>query len=337
MSSIEFRYCINNLDTFDNHLELNFEMINHYERDLYFSRRGTPFDDHLSDCFIIKHNNQILLKFDGLLVSRKDESDEDIIKIESGKSINKIVKITETYKFIENGNYEIRFKTKNFKFHLESKLIIDDLVYFNNPINITNNVLIFNINAKQLLFNTIGDVYRNIDNTLGQITFSNNATKEQKDILLKITEDLIDFYKNHFKIINDDLYIKWFGLYKGDCLATVIDFYKFTFNRILKRDIHYNIDNNASIYYAITVPRSHQITIFPQFWKRFDKCFYSKFGLLIHEFSHIECSTSDDSNSICESLEFAKIDCELATSAAYNYEFYIEDLLWSPPLLKPCK
>lgn len=347
MSFIEFRYNIINTDMVNSHLELKFEMTNFYSKKINFSRRGTPFDTYLSNCFIIKYNNDKIVTFDGLLVSRPEENNDDILCLEANESKTVNVKISASYKFCNNGLYELQFNTSNFKFLFNiTDLTIQDLIYSEHSINIKNKHIEFILNINSFInIPTIGDEFRSNPNNIGNgITFSNNATVDQKNILVCLTAQLINFYttmlnpnNQNIFVMEDELYYKWFGLSYNNNKYTVNDYYMFTFERIISKNIFYNIDNSINGHYAETVPNSTQITIYPLFWQNnMENCFYSQFGILIHEFSHIACSTSDDSTSVCKSLEFAQQEYDKATKAANNYQFYIEDLLWHPTQPRVC-
>lgn len=347
MSYIEFKYTISNFNASSDHLELKFEMINSYDRDLYFSRRGTPFDSYLCDCFIIKHNNDVSLKFDGLLVTRIEESGEDILTLKSGETLETTLKISTFYKFYHTGNYEIQFNIDNFRFLLETKVAINNLATYYKPIIIVNKPHFFSIDIKSFLFKTIGDKYREDDKIKEDtgIRFSCNATDKEKDILRRITDELITFYTKHeqnseIQIYDDVFYKRWFGSKFATNNRKVIDTLSFTFKKIKEKNILYCIDNSCISYcdYAYTVDGSKRITILPPFWQALDdKSFYSKSVIILHEFTHVVGLTNHyiESN-VCNGLKLAINDCDKAILSPYSYQYYIADLMCKPSLPQNC-
>jgi hypothetical protein len=64
-------------------------------KDLFFISENTPFDSYITDCFIIKYNNEHTVDFDGRFVKKIDHT--EIIQLKAGETISKIIPVSESY------------------------------------------------------------------------------------------------------------------------------------------------------------------------------------------------------------------------------------------------
>lgn len=329
MNSIEFFYNVPNLDATSKSIVLDFRIINHTKKDVFFSRRHTPFDTYFSDCFNIVFNNDTLLKYDGLFVKRAVESEADIILLKAGMTLKTSVKISESYSFSMIGNYKINYNSRYFRFSLESQTLLQYKSYSNNSLVIINSPYLLTLPLKFYSIPTIGDKFRQDEKVVDRGIKFMNATKSQKNSILSLTRNMIDLMNKPFVLSNNKLFEMWFGKYNVSDFEFVGNNFIFLFSEISKKDINYLISNVDNDFFAETTFRGDTITLFPKFWYMAkDKGFDTKLGILIHEFSHISCETTDLSGSVDESLDIAKNSPKDAINAACNYEYYIEDLLW---------
>jgi hypothetical protein len=328
MNAIEFLYHVSNLDTSSKSIVLEFKIINHSEKDIYFSRRNTPFDSYISNCFNVVFNNDILIKFDGLFVKRSTESEADILLLKAGMTMETSVKISESYSFSMIGNYKINYNSSYFRFSLGAQTLLDYKSYSCNFFVIVNSPYLLTLPLKFDSIPTIGDKFRRDEKMESTGIRFTNTTKSQEEIILKLTKNIIDLNKP-FVLTNNKLFEMWFGNYNVSNFELVDRNFIFIFSEISKENINYTISDFDTDFFAETTFHGDTITLFPKFWyKAKDSGFDTKLGILIHEFSHISCETTDLSGSVDDSLNLAKNSPEEAINAANNYEYYIEDLLW---------
>lgn len=330
MGTIEFIYkVINSVDLIDC-IELEFSIVNHSENTIFFSRRNTPFDSYLNDCFIIKENNEKRIQFDGLFVKRFPESKLDIIELKTGKSKSTTFKISESYSFNPSLKYTILFDEQNFRYAFEPDILLKSSTYSKKCLIISNESCFLNLFNKQFIssnFKTIGDLNRrqDKDNFIG-ITFE-NASPEKERLLLDLTDKILDIPP--IEIDNNNLYKIWFGLNFNQNNKIVQNNFIKIFFEIGKKRIKYIVSNNLIDAYAETTYNGNSIKLYPAFFNNANNFgFDSQLGILIHEFSHITCCTSDVGKTVDDSINLAKNNPKDAIKAANNYEYYIEDLLW---------
>jgi hypothetical protein len=273
-NKIEFKYNIVN-DSNSNLIQLEFSIINHSNRTIYFSRRNTPFDNYLSDCFTIQYNNDSLLKFDGLFVKRFQESKIDILKLKPYETLSTKLQLNDSYKFTSIGIYSIIYNISYFRFSFNLKSLINSS-YCSSKLEIINNAISFEIFNKLVSLQTLGDKFRKSDKDIsGEIKFK-FADDTQKAILRKLTNDILDIFTKPFILGKDNFYELWFGKYSVVNFITVSSNFTYIFSEINKRSITYVIDNGITLdrngkpvdRYAQTYQDSSIITLFPAFWNK---------------------------------------------------------------------
>lgn len=341
-NKIEFNYSISDIDYRNLNINLDFSVYNNSEVTVYFSRRNTPFDNYLDNCFEILFNNDSVLRFDGYYVKRFDENADDIITLKPKEKLSTRINISDSYNFSLIGNYTISYKVKNFKYYIN----IHSFFKYKeqcHSFELINPSASFQFTQKSLLFTTIGERFRilNKDFILTDRIQFINSNDEQKHKIIDLIDEIIHFFNHTFQLNQDKLFIKWFGEKFDENLEKVKNNFLFIFDKVETKNVSFIIDNNLKSnqndWYAVTYYNSNSITLFPPFWnKSMDKGFNSKLGILIHEFSHMACESNDNSTSVCDSLGLAKHNPDEAITSANNYEYYVEDLLWSPKLNDPC-
>lgn len=333
---IEFVYSIDGINTINNAIELNFSIINHTNYSIWFSRRNTPFDNYLNDCFCIKLNNHVNLIFDGLLVKRFEESEIDIIQLLPRSKLFKKIYLSDSYKFTYSGKYVVEYITDKFRYSIDNNNILSHCDFPSIQIQVINNPFVFELSNKFLSLPTLGDKNRKPDDCIpGQIKFK-YSKPEEEEILTKLTKDIIDISQNQFNLSNIELYEKWFGVYEEINSVKVNNNFDLIFNEIKKQcttyvmyhDIAYDNEGKPIDRYAHAYFDDNKVYLYPAFWKKAgDTGENTKIGILIHEFSHIKCNTFDDVDKRNDALLLAKTNPTKAIQQANNYEFYFEDLL----------
>jgi hypothetical protein len=313
-------------------INLHFKIENKYNKDLFFISENTPFDSYITDCFIIKYNNEHTVDFDGRFVKKIDHT--EIIQLKAGETISKIIPVSESYQISKKGSYSIYFNSSKFNISDNKYELIGRKCNFNiinsGLIEINNEACSFLINEKFGFIETLGEKFRLKDNNkkAGDIVVRNGSSK-QKDILKRIYNEILIFSAD-LNLKHDDLYKMWFGV--PDNVTYVSNKYSSIFSLMENKSTEFYIvvdeSENMSNLIAETTKGGKRIVIYKNFWDLTDYAFNSKFGTLIHEFSHIICSTVDSENEIECTRLLAKIDVNRAINSANNYEYYIEDLLW---------
>ncbi len=334
MGTIEFRYnLINDIQLVD-YIELEFNIVNQSNKTIYFSRRDTPFDSYISDCFIIKENDEKPLQFDGVFVKRLTESEEDIITLESEKWLTVKFKISESYKFLHATKHVIVYNVSKFRYAYNKELLIKYTNFTKSNYEIKNEPCVITIKSNAAVmpvFRTLGDKNRkNEKHSIKSGLIINGGSPTQKSKIIDLTNELINLNNSKpLTVTNSPLYKKWFGNSFPSNGTTVRNNYTELFFEIGKQNMQYNILSKVDgTIVAETTKYGNSINIFSAFFALDQIGFDSQSGVLIHEFSHIICETVDSGNSISDSLDDAKNNPDEVISFANNYEYYYEDFYW---------
>jgi|JI6StandDraft_1071083.scaffolds.fasta_scaffold13546_3 hypothetical protein len=307
---------------------IEFELINKSESDVYVLKRGTPFDGLLNNCFIVKYNDELDIKYTGaLLKSSNYILESDVLHISGRSNLKKEIIIQNNYHINKIGKYSLVFEISNLviSYDLES-LLNESCIYGSNKIqiDIINPTFFFEViqvynnklQYQQYIFNNSKYVFREVTT--------------HQNILIEELENEIVSKLDNLQINFDALFKLWFGNINNN-LQKISSNYKDIKNKIQSKTIEYRIfeDDNTNNDYAVSVLEFDKIYLYPKFFDRTPKYgFDSQFGTLIHEFSHHACQTEDIERNISCSKKLALNYPNRAICAANNYEYYSEDLFW---------
>lgn len=338
VNKVEIKYHIND-DSFSKDLiSITITLTNHSNVDVFLLKRGTPFQNTLQDCFDIKYNNQDQILFDGFFLKDGQNCLLDVVQIKPNEFISKKIDLSESYKVSKKGNYKLKFKDNKINISTNIEYLLYDIALVDcSKFEILNPIFEFNLDQKFTNIKTIGERNRRetASTDLKGIIFL-NGTPEQKKIIRNVTKQVIkNLSMLRLPAIDDDMFMKWFGVHDRLEFNLVKKNYKTIFTSIKSKYIKYyfyseNQEMDEPCAFASTSENGDMINIYSKlFWKASDQIdFECKFGVIIHEFSHIYCKTDDDGGeNVIECQRTATMKPEVAIRCANNYEYFAEDSL----------
>lgn len=309
---------------------IEFELINKSKSDVYVLKRGTPFDGILNNCFIVKYNDELDVKYIGsLLKSANYIIESDVLHISARSNLKNEIIIQNNYHINKIGKYSLEFKISNLVISYDLKSLLNETcIYDANKIHfdIINPIFYFNVNKIPVFIKQNHNIF--IDNNFIKY-IAHNGTPEQILLINELEKEVVSKLEN-LNISFDDLFKLWFGNNNIN-LQIIIDNFNNIKNKIVSKSIEYKFFDmdNSDDDYAVAVLEFDKIYLYPKFFYRTPKYgFDSQFGTLIHEFSHHACHTDDIERNISCSKKLALNYPDRALCAANNYEYYVEDLFW---------
>ncbi|CAF0950296.1 unnamed protein product [Adineta steineri] len=273
----------------------------------------------------------------GPVVKRRTPVAEDMVSLESGKSISTRVQISSVYNMTETGNYAIRFNvsigpmlsTSSRLLQIESDVISDSTL-------VSPSATLFAVGRSNALITESAKVatqgkslipsYYKCSST--QETMISASIKSAASYSLSSIQ-----YLSSVSSSGTTRYITWFGTYSSSNLATL----KTQYNRINDvfntKSMSFDCTCTEANTYAYVYPSiPYKIHLCPAFWSAPTTGTDTKGGTLVHETSHFTAvaGTSDYAygQSACKTL--AKSNPTKALDNADSHEYFSEN---NPKLL----
>jgi peptidyl-Lys metalloendopeptidase len=280
------------------------------------------------------------IEYVGPLVKRGPPTAENMISIESGKSVSARVQLSSVYNMTETGNYAVQFKmnvgpmlitsARLLKIENPSSNLIGESILESPP------VVLFAKGRPNMLIEQSAKISAQVKSTTYNYI---GCSVSQKNLILAAVKSAASYsascvqYLAKFSLPAPPRYTTWFGTYSPNNLITL----KTHFSKIndvfntkpMSFDCTCNMKNTYAFVYP-TVP--YEIHLCPVFWPSPNVGTNSKAGTLVHETSHfkIVAGTIDIAygQSDCETL--AKSNPTKALNNADSHEYFAEN----NPILK---
>jgi hypothetical protein len=329
---------------------ITFSFKNVSENNLYILPWNTPMDDYLTDCIVVKRGKK-KIPYDGILVKRGHPHQEDYLSLEAGKSVDKSFDITREFNISELGDYSITVDTRIADVVINDaasskKQLLDNKTHSFKNTKIGKTTQKFEVIRGSTPRKTIAEIEREKERSIRSERLENKTIVEppppgfvggngQQQL------ETVEAHKKAIKSIEICLknldqsptgspdYIVWFGKSVSIRFEKIVKHFRDIHHVQLNEEITYNLTGNGCkpSWYAYTYKGSRTIWLCTGFWNTNNSdIFDSRYGTIIHEFSHAVCDTEDliYSTAACELL--AINDPGKAIINADNHEYFAETI-----------
>lgn len=318
-------------------ISCTFEFTNNGQEGHCLLKLNTPLEG-LTSPFITVSYDGAPLKYQGIDYYRFPPERHDFVYLSVGESVTATVHINDMFNFHSEGVYEIQythplwyFPKKKMGYHIGEIKAIKS-VLSNDPIHIKiNNVeeLSYDL-VKKELFQDEGVDFEVRD--CGMVTLYKGSDEERNSVLSVQKRLCSQLKKTRSDIVNNELYLVWFGEYNEDRSNKVREIFQNIIDGLSSDGITYDLNGDqctpsVPAYTLTNVPSTvYLCPVFHQFVTTMDCTNIgtpSKESIILHKLSQVFGSTQDynvygqDNNK-----ELAVTSPEAAVTHSDSYECY---------------
>lgn len=339
------------------HIHVDFTIKNTSDNDLMILKWNTPLEGIKSDLFkILKGKYHV--RYDGILIKRAAPTEDDYVKLKSGKSITSSVEITENYGINREGNYHIELRSVGLNYIVipkgsKQKVKISEA---SNHFHLQTPKLVFSLQkGKGQPRQTLGRIYRKMATGKASIArkdlkaaakmkkmakatspkapvFEGGTSSQKRTVTTAHEKAFLKVQSCEDQLNNNgsgnSLYKTWFGNYAQSRYSTVSGNYSKVQQAMQNDTITYNLTGQGcgSGVYAYTYKGTRKVWLCEAFWTAPTSGVDTKFGTIIHELSHAVALTDDIVYGQAGAKSLAKSDPSRAIKNADSYEYFSENV-----------
>jgi peptidyl-Lys metalloendopeptidase len=326
-------------------VSVQFTLANRTDEELLVLDWFTPLEGVAGDIFRVERDGEPVA-YRGILVKRGIPHPDEYVSIAPGESVSAEVDLAESYDLSAPGSYTIEFLSPAVS-HVVSKEApkakrLRELAPEEIPSRpVTVRIVDSGEGAEEPVPPPLSADDSAAAEEAKKISYDDCTTSQQDtvksaDVAATFKSPVVYHYYEQLSVANrqtDALYKKWFGAYDEDRYAKVLSNWQKIQNCFLNGDITYNCQGPlcqpSYIAYVFAVPPL-EVFLCQQFWNMPEEGTDTKYGTLIHEFSHECAGTKDHTYGYTNCQNLATNDPDKAIENADNYQFFAEEYTKCP-------
>ncbi|MGY1761583.1 M35 family metallo-endopeptidase [Geodermatophilus sp. SYSU D00779] len=317
------------------------EVRNDGQQAVQFLAWGTPFEGDVAADFLIVRRDGEPVEYDGQLVNRGDPLDEDYVFLAPGQSISAEVDISRLYAIDRPGDYEITLNPRLYDAFVvagdtkaaprtRDTLEAHDIDGSTARFTVTPDgepKLTLGASVRQ----AEGPEVRSAEDKAAAPNFNGGTPAQQA-----VTRRAHDKAQQECGLClqqltsatpsTNALFIEWFGVFDQGRYDTVTSHFEDMRDFLANIQVTYDLTGTGCRpnVYAYTFKGSRTVWLCALYHSAPESGTDSKFGTLIHEWSHAVCRTDDIAYGVNACRALAKDDPARAVVNADSHEYFAE-------------
>lgn len=345
----------------DRPTDIEFSLTNTGSKTVFFLYWNTFFDRLCPSTIIIKNKSSEIVEYRGARAKRQFDATASLIAIEAGETISEIINISENYSLPSESVYSIQLRDDQFR-GFEEKIPEDAQPYMLTALNFKltsdsqvklkpsayRNQLpdaqpIIHAAPPMCSILCVGISYA-LDPVcvMGKVDYAHakihNATQPQTKT---IRDAIVNLFSRQIggrpiSIINDAIFIKWFGKYSDESALKVHKIISGIKSQAKCKSFEFYVmfgcekpDTIAFFKKSTIDTQNDMISLCRLFFTLNSVGHNSQVGTIAHEISHGYANTQDYAYGANDCMALAKTQPNLALENAESIEFYLEDKVLS--------
>jgi hypothetical protein len=325
---------------------LGVEIENRGSRPVRFLQWGTPLEEAFTADYLTVERDGEVLPYDGKLVKRTDPGVNDYRTIGPGEKLETTVEVSAAYPVEAPGDYTVAADVRVFDAFTpaEGEAAIARSRDEHRPLRVSGPEVSFTVEPGEEPLPTAGQrVRREQPKREAPTRLAEGEEEAPTPNLIGGTPEQQEETRNaHTNAITyaalaeselrernlDSLYETWFGVYDQTRYETVTQHYAEIGTTLTTEAVTYNLTGEGCEpgVYAYTYWFSRTVWLCDAYMNAPETGTDSKFGTLVHEWSHAVCQTSDLAYGQAACMALAESEPEKAIENADSHEYFVEAL-----------